>query len=130
MPLDNCITLPLKPDSNGYTRIRRNGQRYLAHRWFYQLVNGPIAKGLVIDHLCRNRACVKPSHLEPVSQRENVLRGVGISANNALKTECKRGHEFGEQPVWILKLGHRRCLTCHNQRHRKAWEGTKQFHSM
>ena len=64
-----------------------------AHRVAYTLFNGRIPDGLVIDHLCRNRACVRPDHLEAVSQEENVRRGI-VGENNRSKTECKRGHKF------------------------------------
>lgn len=63
---------------NGYGRFRlggQNGPRYYAHRLAYELLIGPIPEGLVIDHLCSNRACVNPAHMEPVSIAENVRRG-------------------------------------------------------
>lgn len=69
----------------------------LAHRVAYELEVGPISAGLVIDHLCRNQHCVNPSHLEPVTIRENTLRGVGPTAINAHRTHCTNGHEFTEK---------------------------------
>ena len=78
-------------DRHGYGRIRSS----LAHRRSYALFVGPIAESLTVDHLCRNRRCVNPAHLEPVSKRENTLRGEGISAKNAKKTHCIRGHLLG-----------------------------------
>jgi len=65
-----------------------------AYRWGYEQLVGAIPGGLHLDHLCRVRACVNPAHLEPVTCRENVLRGVGVTAVNASKTHCLRGHEF------------------------------------
>lgn len=87
-----------------------------AHRATYSLIKGPIPAGLVIDHLCRNRICVNPDHLEPVTNKENVLRGTGISAANARKTHCKNGHELsGDNLVqWKLKRGMRECRACRN----------------
>lgn len=63
-----------------------------AHRWAYEQARGPIPDGLVLDHVCRQTRCVNPDHLEPVTNRTNVLRGIGPSAINARKIHCKRGH--------------------------------------
>lgn len=90
------------------------GQRARAHRIAYELVVGSIPDGLTLDHLCRNRACVKPAHLEPVTSRENILRGEGISARNARKTECIHGHNtWGHEPG---RPSRRVCLTCRQER--------------
>lgn len=67
-----------------------------AHRWSYQFFVGDIPNGLELDHLCRNRACVNPWHLDPVPCRVNILRGEGLAAQNARKTHCLRGHAFTE----------------------------------
>jgi hypothetical protein len=83
-----------------------------AHRWSWEKVNGSVPDDLHIDHLCRNRACVNPAHLEPVTRRENILRGVGITAQNARKTHCKNGHEFTEANTYIRPGGHRGCREC------------------
>jgi len=94
----------------GYGVLHLTAKRTdMAHRIAYRLWRGEIADGLTIDHLCRNRRCVNPFHLEVVTNRINVLRGVGPTAQNARKTACIRGHELtprGYAP-W-----ERRCRTC------------------
>lgn len=72
-----------------------------AHRYAFLIVRGKIGDGLYLDHLCRNRSCVNPSHLEPVSARENLLRGKTLAAINASKTHCKNGHELAGENLYL-----------------------------
>lgn len=83
-----------KQSSGGYGVIggRTRRQVLFAHRVAYELYRGSIPEGLVIDHRCRLRCCVNPWHLEPVTTRENILRGIGASARHAKRTHCPRGH--------------------------------------
>lgn len=111
---------------NGYGRLGR----FLAHRLSYEAFVGPIPAGLVLDHLCRNRSCCNPDHLEPVTQYENVVvRGVtSVSHINALKTHCINDHEFTAENTYIsirrTGVPRRHCRTCRqgvqDRRPRKA----------
>ena len=90
-----------------------------AHRIGWELYGGPIPKGLVIDHLCRNKVCVRYDHLEPVTQKENLHRSelTGPGAN-IRKTHCKNGHGFTPENTRISKSnGQRSCRACH-----ASWE--------
>lgn len=89
----------------GYGRI---GGR-AAHRVLWEQEHGPIPAGMVLDHLCRVRACVNPAHMEPVSVRENTLRGRGPSAEHAARVRCLRGHLL---PVQRNAQGRRECALC------------------
>lgn len=79
-----------------------------AHRWSFLMLRGGIGD-LLLDHLCRNRLCVNPWHLEPVTNAVNVSRGVSW---NGSKTHCKRGHEFTPENTGRQNGGYRYCVTC------------------
>lgn len=91
----------------------------------YELVVGPVSDGLVLDHLCRNRSCVNPAHLEPVTIGENVQRGVHA---NAIKTHCKRGHALTAENCLPgkLKVGVRQCRICINDADREKRREAKE----
>lgn len=108
-----------RPLDNGYGRFWLAGRTRLAHAVSYELHVGPIPAGLHIDHLCRNRGCVNPVHLEPVTPGTNVLRGVGLSATNARKVNCKRGHPLSGDNLRITVNGSRECKECQRDRVRQ-----------
>lgn len=83
-----------------------------AHRLNYEMTNGPIGKGLDIDHKCRQRSCVNPAHLEAVSHRENMRRGNALMGINARKTHCLRGHEFTPENTRPHGKVNRSCKAC------------------
>ncbi len=92
--------------NNGYGHFWNGAGRTYAHRWAYESMVGEIPDGLTLDHLCRVRACVNPSHLDPTPIRVNTLRGNAVSAINARRTGCRFGHPF------TVLGGRRVCREC------------------
>lgn len=116
-----CWEWTASKTKNGYGKFRWGAGEKLPHRFAYELLVGPIPSGLHIDHLCRNRACCNPDHLEPVTNRENLLRGDTIPARHAAKTHCPKGHPYAGDNLYIDPTGKRGCLTCRKdavRRHR------------
>lgn len=108
--------------AQGYGRLHRNGGSELVHRLAYQLVYGPIPPGYDLDHLCRNRACFNPDHLEPVTRGENVRRGHPFRRR---KEVCKHGHPLTGENVRIVYCRGRNpsvvCVEC-RRRTAKEWQ--------
>ena len=108
-------------DGYGVFRIGgRNGALVLAHAFAYRLAGHVIVAGLVHDHRCRLRRCVNEAHIEPKTNRANILAGVGWAATNARKTHCANGHEFTPSNT-IRAQGGRRCRECVLARKRRAY---------
>ena len=115
---DGCWLWAASKNLDGYGRFLLNGKIVLAHRYAYELLVGPIPDGLQLDHLCRVRHCVYPPHLEPVTSRENILRGEGITAKESRKTHCAHGHAFDEANTYHRpsRPQGRYCRTCNRDR--------------
>jgi hypothetical protein len=103
------------PDGYGVAFDRATRRHIGAHRVYYEELVGPIPDGMTIDHLCRNPACVNPGHLEPVTMRENNLRGESPWAQNARKTHCPAGHPYDEANTRIGTKGDRKCRACERE---------------
>ena len=109
---NECWTWTGYLNLDGYGRYNFGGKRVLVHRLAYELEIGTIPDGLCIDHLCRNRACCNPKHMEPVDNITNILRGDGWTAKNARKTHCPEGHAYSGKNLWTDKDGRRHCRIC------------------
>lgn len=107
-------------NGTGYGTFRMHGSTRLAHRVAVAIVSGA-EPGPCLDHLCKNSLCVRPAHLEAVTQRINVRRG-SVGALNRSKTHCPHGHEYNPQNTFFAakaKRPGRRCRTCSNIRRQK-----------
>ena len=114
--------------TKGYGKINSGGglgKMLLAHRVAYEMLVGPIPEGLQLDHLCRVTLCVNPKHLEPVTNRENVLRGENFIAKKARQTECLRGHPLSGANLYTSPKGHRRCKICRNESMKRLYRRRK-----
>lgn len=124
--IGGCRVWLLTKERGGYGVIfvTATRQNKLAHRVSYEEFVGPIPEGLQLDHLCRNRACINPLHLEPVTAKENVRRGRGPRAaaeRQLMKTHCKHGHEFTLETTYVKPSGERQCRPC-GRRDRAAFK--------
>lgn len=117
-----CLVWTGAKSWSGYGQFRYMNKTVKAHRYSYELFVGKIPDGLVIDHLCNNRWCVNPKHLEPVSQKENIRRGLtGFSARirQLNKTHCPQNHPFSPENTYLTKKGFRKCKECRREYRRR-----------
>lgn len=121
-----CLIWMGKRSWDVYGSFYMNRRNMGAHRAAHILFIGPIPDGLVVDHLCRNRRCVEPMHLQAVTVRENTLRGMGITAVQAQRTHCIHGHEFTPENTRITKRGRRDCRACNRARAKRDYWRAKE----
>jgi hypothetical protein len=114
---DGCWEWVGAHDHSGYAQVSAKGGRTTVkvHRLMYELLVGPIPEGMQIDHLCRNRGCVRPDHLEPVSHAENVRRG-DAGKHHAAKDSCPNGHPYDDVNTYRRpdRRNRRECRICRN----------------
>ncbi len=121
-PNSGCWLWTACQNNKGYGSIRINGKMMLAHRFSYEIHRGSIPEKLSLDHLCRTPLCVNPNHLEIVTHRQNVLRGISPMAKYAKQTHCKRGHLFSKENIYDVsnwKQKSRPCKICRKQRYQE-----------
>lgn len=117
-------------NGRGYGAFKLNGRPIRVHRWAYQQIIGPIPEGMQLDHLCRNRLCVNPAHMEPVTNRENSLRGVGPTAVNAKRTHCVNGHPLSGENLRLAPNGRWRvCRRCEKEKERRRLNAKRGTHA-
>lgn len=117
---ESCWLWTAVLNSAGYGRFHLDGKMRLAHRVAYEGMVGAIPEAAQLDHLCRTRRCVNPSHLEPVTQRENILRGESVVASCARATHCPQGHPYDDENTRVSSTsGWRGCRACSREKHRR-----------
>lgn len=123
-PGGSCWLWTASQVRGGYGRFNVGGGRLVLAHWFaYERAKGSIPEGLDLDHLCRERLCVNPDHLEPVTRRENVRRGEGVGLAESRVTHCPQGHAYTPENIYHDRKRNgrygRKCRTCALERARR-----------
>lgn len=116
---DGCWEWAEYVDEKGYGRFWDGSRTIRAHQYSYSALVGDVPAGLELDHLCRNRRCANPYHLDPVTHAVNMARSDNILLANAAKSHCLRGHEFTPENTYAKNDGGRQCRACDRERTRK-----------
>lgn len=127
---ETCWLWTAQKNQGGYGRVKVHGKSWVAHRYAYEMLVGPIPVGAVLDHTCRVRHCVNPRHLEPVTHAENVRRGnggrrPGPGARKSGRprnpdgsfTHCPQEHPMSGTNLYVRPSGVRDCRKCNSSRH-------------
>jgi hypothetical protein len=123
-PMTGCWLWIGGRDRDGYGKFSVKRRSVRAHRFSYEQFIGPIPEGLLPDHLCRTRSCVRPDHLELVTEQVNILRGIGWAAQNARKAYCPEGHPYDVANTITFRMRDgfaRRCRICQNKKWREYY---------
>jgi hypothetical protein len=118
--MTDCIYPKGKTRSNGYAFMyyAPKGKAIKAHRAAWMLANGPVPKGMVLDHMCKDRACINLKHLRVVTQQKNIMAGLHNIDN---RSHCNQGHPFVKENIMVRKNGKRECAECNRERSRRNW---------
>ena len=122
--MTECIYPNGNSRTNGYARMYYPPKKKAikAHRAAWMLANGPVPEGMVLDHICRNRACINVDHLRVVTQQENIMAGRHSIDN---RSHCNQGHPFIKENIMVRKNGWRECAECNRVRARAVWARKK-----
>jgi hypothetical protein len=115
--MTSCITLPNKPEKEGYVKLRRNNRRTYAHRYSYERVHGAIPRGLEIDHLCENRACINVDHLRAVTHLENMSHARTRTLHTGY---CRNNHDLSIAGIYTHPTTGPTCVECKRETVRRS----------
>lgn len=115
-----CWNWTANKNQKGYGRVAIDGRLHSAHRVSFEIFNGPLIDGLEVDHVCENRGCINPAHLQQITHASNVRKG--NRWNIERPTHCPRGHPFTAPNLGHDHRGWRYCKACASRRHKRRKE--------